>query len=93
MDYAVVFTSKAAEEFAVFSLDLSRVIDAHFDKLASDPASYGKKPYFPFRPGGLMSEFKHSFHDRTCYVRIFFHFGAGEDRIVITGFSVQSVDN
>ena len=92
MGYTVVFTTRAAEEFAAFPLDLALVVDAHLDQLASDPASFGKKPYFPFRPGGLMSELKHSFYDRTCYVRFFFHFGAGEERIVITGFSVQSVD-
>ena len=68
-----------------------RLIDAFLEQLAADPSAHSRKPYFPFRPGGLMSEFKHEFSDHTSYVRIFFHFGPGEKTLVITGLVVQSI--
>jgi hypothetical protein len=91
MGYAVAFTPKAAEEFSRLPIDLAMVVDAQIEALASDPISRSGKPYFPYRPGGLMSEFKHDFADRTCYVKVFFHFGARESSIVITGFVFQTI--
>jgi len=91
MGYAVALTRKAAEEFAAFPFDLAGVVDAHLGMLGDHPLRHGRKPYFPFRPGGLMSEFRHEFEDRTCYVRVFLHFGAGESSLVLTGFVVQAM--
>jgi hypothetical protein len=91
MDYAIVFTPRAAEEFAALPVDLALVIDGFLERLAADPAAHSSKPYFPFRPGGLMSELKQEFPGRTSYVRIFFHFGAGENTLILTGLVVQTI--
>jgi hypothetical protein len=92
MNYIVVLTPGAAEELKALALDLALVVHDFLEQLGQNPAEYGRKPYFPFRPGGLMAECKHRFPDRVSYVRVFFHFGKGETSIIITGFSVQTIE-
>ena len=93
MDCAVVFTPQADEEFAALQVDVAIAINDFLNQLAANPSALGKPPYFPFRPGGLLAEFQHELPGQTAYVRIFFHFGKGENTLVITGFVVQFVSD